>query len=101
MIKLTYKSFIELIKNKKVIYLLFSVKEYNHYNHCVIKTSFEKTPSSFIYIINCVLTVDETEKVSFLNIFKENYKLFKFGRKGSFSLKDVWNKIDIICFEIV
>ena len=29
-------------------------------------------------------------------VFKENCKLFKFGREGTFTLKQVWNNIQII-----
>jgi hypothetical protein len=42
------------------------------------------------------LSDQKAEKVSFLNEFKEDYKLFNFGKKGKYTLKQVWEYIDII-----
>lgn len=100
MINLTYKDFLELIKQKRIFLMCFHVNNYNHYKYCVIRTTFDRVNSdSKIYLITCVLTRDESEKVSFYDSFKEDYKLFKFGKKGSFSLKTVWDKIVIDSIE--
>ena len=40
-----------------------------------------------------------SEDVSFPFKFKEDYKLFNFGSKGRFTLKDVWDKVVITKIE--
>lgn len=47
-------------------------------------------------MIEVKLVEDDSETVSFYKYFKEDYKLFKFGRKGTFTLKQVWNNIQVI-----
>ena len=40
--------------------------------------------------------------VKLFDTFKEDYKLFNFGRKGKFTLKDIWDKVvitNIVYFE--
>ena len=89
-----YKEFKQKIKNKEIFVMLFSIDGYNHYNNCCIKTRFDSLPNGDkVYIIACKLTKDSTEEVSFLNKFKDDYKLFNFGRKGTYTLEQVWNKI--------
>lgn len=78
----------------------FHIKGYNHYNHCGIRTFFDSVNSNVkIYLINCMLTKDGTENVSFLEHFKEDYKMFRFGKEGTCSLKMAWNKIEIDSME--
>ena len=100
MINLTYKDFMKLIKQKRLFLMQFHIKGYNHYNSCVIRTSYDNVNSNLkIYLINCILTKDKTEIVSFFNNFKEDYKLFKFGKEGNCSLRMAWNKIEIDAIE--
>ena len=42
MINLTYKDFMKLIKQKRLFLMQFHIKGYNHYNSCVIRTSYDK-----------------------------------------------------------
>ena len=92
-----YKDFLMKIKNKNDFSINFSILGYNHYNNCIIEAHTVLLPNNrnSIYLIKCRLTKDSSEDVSFINYFKEEYKLFNFGRKGKFTLKQVWNKLNI------
>ena len=92
-----YDEIIENINNHKISELRFEVLEYPHYHDCKIIVNKEQLPSNnVIYLIEIFLTQDLSENVSFYNKFKENYKLFYMGRKGSFTLKQIWKKIKIL-----
>ena len=101
MVVLSYKDFIFKITKKELFVLKFSVPGYSHYNFCTIETVFDTIPnnSDRLYRITCTLTKDKTEKVSFLNDFKEEYKLFNLGRKGTYTLKTIWDHIEILEIE--
>ena len=38
---------------------------------------------------------DNSEQVSFFNVFDEKYKLFKIKGLGAFTLRDIWHRINI------
>ena len=106
--KLEYNDFIEGINNPyKIKQIDFYVDGYSHYRNCSIgryinKTTFKGKTFATNYRITCILTKDHSEDVSFAFTFKENRKLFNFGKKGRFTLKDVWDKIvitNIVFFE--
>ena len=93
---MSYEQFIEDINSKKIKQIDFYVDGYAHYHHCSIgrykETFFGRECD---YRITCILTQDHSEDVSFIDTFNEDYKLFDFGRKGKFTLKDIWDKIVI------
>ncbi len=96
---MTYEEFIIGINDsKKIKQIDFYIEGYRHYNNCSIGRYIEKVKgiSKVVdYRITCILTNDHSEDVSFFKVFKEDYKLFSFGSKGRFTLKDVWNKVVI------
>lgn len=91
--ELKYNEFIELINQHKISDVTFSVAGYAHYNYCKITISKEKPKESEFYLIKIVLTKDLSEMVSFYNVFDENYKLFDLKRKGKYTLKQIWDRI--------
>jgi hypothetical protein len=47
-------------------------------------------------LIEVTLTKDSSEKTTFLDSFIENTKLFKMGKKGKFTLKQLWPQITVL-----
>lgn len=94
-----YKEFIDGINDSKIIKQIdFYIQRYNHYRKCSIGRYIEKIRGINKVIdfrITCILTQDHSEDVSFAFKFKEDYKLFNFGSKGKFTLKEVWDKVVI------
>lgn len=92
-----YEEFINDLNNGKIESILFSIQNYSHYKNCSIKRCIDITYNKKQLIsIKVKLVKDDSETVSFYKKFNENYKLFKFGRKGSFTLKQLWDKIVIL-----
>ncbi len=92
-----YEEVISDLNNGKIESILFSTKDYSHYKSCIIKRCIDVVYNEKQIIrIEVKLVEDDTETISFYKKFKENYKLFKFGKKGTFTLKQVWNNIKII-----
>ncbi|MCH5152110.1 MAG: hypothetical protein J1F65_05595 [Clostridiales bacterium] len=91
-----YDRFINEINSGIITEIYFAVKDYAHYKNCSIKRVIDTLPSGRqLVLIKVCLTADGVYDVSFLNTFKENTKLFQMGRKGTFTLKQMWNKIYI------
>lgn len=92
-----YKEIIDGINQGKINSILFSIKDYTHYKNCFIKRCVDViSTEKYITRIEVKLVEDDSETISFYKKFKEDYKLFKFGRKGTFTLKQVWKKIEIL-----
>ncbi len=94
---LDYQKFIKDFNDGKIEYIIFAVKNYSHYRECIIKKVYdvfenEKT----IERIEIKLTKSDFEKISFYGKFEENFKLFSMGRKGTFTLKQLWSNIKIL-----
>lgn len=100
---MTYDEFIEGINDPdKIKQIDFYIEGYNHYRKCSIGRYIEKIRGINKIVdfrITCVSTQDHSEDVSFAFKLKEDYKLFNFGSKGKFSLKEVWNKVVITNIE--
>ena len=96
-----YQEFIDGVNNGTIQKVLFSVKGYAHYRHCIMETKISSTPSGTYVgkIIWFRLTPDGTEKKGFLNDIDENTKMFYIKNKGSFTLKQMWNNIIINSIE--
>lgn len=96
----TYKQFILNLHSGKISKIRFSIENYAHYKNCAISRLVEELPfNKKVIRIEVKLTADETEKISFYEKFKEDYKLFHLGSKGSFTLKQMWEKVQIIEIE--
>lgn len=93
--KIEYDQLINGINNHNISEVIFSVNGYAHYRRCEIKLVKEEKRGNDIYLILIKLTSDCSEDVGFYKKFNESYKLFKMGNKGSFTLKQLWNDIEI------
>lgn len=91
-----YRNFIDQINTYKIKEVHFSINGFSHYKECKIFHHVDIIRNGKeISLIVCQLTTDEYEKVSFLGEFDETYKLFDFGRKGKFTLKQIWDNVII------
>ncbi len=84
-----YKDIIQKLNAFEIIKLCFYVDGYAHYRNCTFKKVEEP-----ILCIQIELTNDNFEKIRFRK-FIEDFKLFNFGRKGNFTLKQIWDKVRI------
>lgn len=92
-----YEEFIKKLNSNNIKCFRFRLKGYPHYNNCMIYRQIDEIANGKqLSIIVCKLTNDDYEKVSFYKNFDESYKLFSMGRKGRFTLKQIWGLIDII-----
>ena len=95
-----YRDFVDGINSGKIIRVIFSIENYSHYKNCVIESKLtdpNKVKSG--KIIWFYLTPDGYEKKGFMNKIKENEKIFKIKNKGTFSLLQIWDKVDIHSIE--
>ena len=102
MIALKYEDFIKGISRDtgNIKQINFYIKGYPHYYDCSIGRYIKKVRVHERIVtltgrITCILTKDHSEVVSFYRTFKEDRKIFDFGRKGRYTLKDVWDKVVI------
>lgn len=96
-----YEEIINNLNEGKIESIIFSIREYAHYKKCIIKRCVDcvyndKNIAKYLVRIEVKLVEDDSETISFYKYFKEDYKLFKLGRKGSFTLKQLWNNVQII-----
>ena len=85
----SYKEIIEGLNNSKIIKVSFFIEDYSHYKSCRIYRAYEP-----VTCLKVELTKDSSEHISFWK-FKEDFKLFNFGKKGKFTLKQIWDKVCI------
>ncbi len=95
--QISYEECIEKINNGEIISVCFKLCGYAHYNKCTIKRIIDILPNKrSVTRIEIKMTNDNSETVSFLDSIEEEYKVFNLGRKGKFTLKQAWNKIEIL-----
>ncbi len=95
--KISYEECIKKINNGEIKSVYFKLCGYAHYNKCSIKRIIDILPSqNSITRIEFKMTNDNSETVSFLDCIEEDYKVFNMGRKGKFTLKQAWDKIEIL-----
>ena len=82
-----YCDFIDGINSGIIKKASFSIEGYSHYRNCIV----ESTQG----VIWFHLTPDGYEKKGFLHQIKEDAKLFHIRNKGSFSLRQLWDKVNI------
>ena len=97
-----YKDIIDGLNSGTIAKISFSIKNYPHYRRCAIYRVIDTLPSKNT-VVRIVVnpTEDNSELVSFYKTFKEDYKIFNLGLKGKFTLKQIWNDIDIIDIEFI
>lgn len=88
-----YDKVINEINMGKIKTINFSIRDYSHYKNCTLNCHFSSDYE--ILIIELSLTQDGTESIHFHQRFNGEHKIFNLGRKGRFSLKQLWNKVDI------
>lgn len=97
---LTYKQFITDLNSGIIVGVDFNIVGYSHYSNCRIYWKHDTIKNGkTISLIRVDLTDDYSEFVSFMDRFNESYKLFRMGRRGSFTLRQVWDKIEIVRIE--
>lgn len=85
----SYNEIIAGLNSSSIIRICFFIKDYSHYSDCKIYHIYE--PVSCLQV---ELTKDSSEHIRFWK-FEEDFKLFNFGRKGKFTLKQIWDKVQI------
>lgn len=91
-----YRDFVDGVNSGKIKKVVFSVKNYGHYRNCVMMS---KRSSPIGKIIWFYLTPDGCEKEGFMNKIDEKHKVFKLKNKGTFSLLQMWDRIEIHAVE--
>lgn len=92
-----YEDIIEAINSYSISEIDFKVNNYAHYNNCKIIVRRDLLPNeNSIFLIDIFLTKDESEHICFYGYFKEDFKLFHMGKRGSFTLKQLWENIEIL-----
>ena len=92
-----YNEIIEALNSHSINLVKFRVKDYAHYRNCKITVKKDELLNgNVIYWIDVNLSDDGSERVGFYDTFKEGFKLFRIGRKGSFTLKQLWDIIEIV-----
>ena len=91
-----YRDFINGINSGVISKASFSILDYPHYRNCIVESKLinpsKKESSKIIWFY---LTPDGYEKKGFLNKIKEDTKLFYIKGKGSYSLKQIWDRVVI------
>lgn len=92
----SYEEFMEKLNRREVRRVDFAVEGYPHYRHCVIEWREDVVLSgATLYFLEVRLTEDGAERISFYKSFDEACKLFRIRRKGSFTLKQLWDRIRV------
>lgn len=91
-----YDDFIHNINSGIINKVKFSILDYPHYRNCVVESKVTD-PSNIksSKIIWFYLVPDGYEKRGFLNKIEEDAKLFYIKGKGSYTLKQIWSRVNI------
>ena len=92
-----YSDFIQGINAGIIKRVNFSILGYPHYKNCEIESRIDSPKENVCFrVILVKLTNDSSEQVGFYKKFNEKYKLFKLkGKGGSFTLKQIWERVCI------
>ena len=96
-----YQEFVDGINKGTIQKVSFSVQGYAHYRNCVIesKCMINSNGVNIGKIISVHLTPDGSERKGFLDDIDEKTKLFHIKGKGTFTLKQMWDRITINSIE--
>ena len=97
-----YRDIIDGLNDGTISKISFLIKNYSHYQQCTIFRVIDTLPSKK-NIVRVVVnpTVDNSEMISFYKTFKEDYKMFDLGTMGKFTLKQLWDDIEILNIEYI
>lgn len=99
---LSYEHFIEEINSGKILKAVFQINNYAHYNNCLIEreTDIINNGKSTVHIVHiAVKLTKDSEHYFFLEEFDEKIKIFNMKRKGKFTLKQMWDRIEFISID--
>ena len=95
-----YCDFIDGINSGTIKKVVFSIADYPHYRNCTIESKpIDPDRIELGKVIWFYLTPDGYEKRGFLDQIKEDAKLFKIKNKGTFSLKQMWDRVNIFSIQ--
>lgn len=97
-----YKDIIDGLNDGTISKISFSVRNYSHYKYCTIVRIIDTLPSTKT-IVRIVVnpTPDNSEMISFYKTFKEDYKMLNLGTRGKFTLKQLWDEIEVLNIEYI
>lgn len=96
---LPYRECIDKLNDGTIRKIVFQVENYAHYKSCSMERRRDCIKGRAVNFIDVKLTEDGTERVCFFGKFNESYKLFGLGRKGRFTLEQIWDRIRLIRIE--
>lgn len=88
---LKYEQFINELNSGKIKKMSFLVKGYGHYKNCSIVLENAITNDGKIITV----TLAKNEECTFYGNINESEKLFNIKGKGTFTLKEMWDKLEI------
>lgn len=92
-----YNELITKLENGNIRGVKFSIKDYSHYRKCSIYRKNVTLDNGNEVNMVCVDPVtDLSESVCFYRKFNEPYKLFNLGKNKKYTLKQIWNRVQII-----
>ena len=99
-IKISYEDLILKINHKIIKQVKFSLKGYAHYKCCTLYWTKQNiiNKAEIDRLILC-MTQDKTEIFSFFHKYPEEYKLFKIKGRGTFTLRQLWDNVEIKSIE--
>ncbi len=96
---LSYRQFVDEINNGTIVNAIFQIKDYAHYKYCSIERIVDTFPSGDSMVTIVVKLTKDSEQFDFYKTFDEKCKLFMMGRKGTFTLKQMWDRIKFISID--
>ena len=93
----SYEELIGGINRGTISGFYFCVNGYAHYKNCALFRKEDKIANGkYITRIEVNLVKDGTETYSFYKTFQDDFKIFNMGRKGKFTLKQLWSDITVL-----
>ncbi len=96
---LSYQQFIDDINCGTIVNAIFQIQDYAHYNYCSIERIVDTFPSGDSIVTIVVKLTKDSEQFGFYKTFDEKCKLFNMGRRGTFTLKQMWDRIKFISID--
>ena len=95
-----YKEFVDKLNKGIIKKVVFSISDYAHYKKCLIETKEDILRNgTTVLLIYVALSNNTSEQITFYKKFNEEYKLFIIKGKGRFTLKQVWERVQILELE--
>lgn len=86
-----YEHFIDALSRGALKEMSFSVKGYGHYKNCSVVCEKAITKDGKIITV----TLAKNEGCTFYGNINESAKLFNIKGKGTFTFKEMWDKLEI------